>query len=215
MTTPAQPSSDPVAAGPADWAAAAPYTAGPSASSVPQQPADRSAALIPGIGAGVLLVAAVVNFTATLGFPSNAPIEWFWSLGITLDLIGGFVALLVVAVARARRTHERVPAAGVRPLAIVAAGLAVLTVLAWLLLGGAEFLAKLAGGERLRYYMDVNGAFFAGIPWMLAIVFGAISIRRDRPVLHNVLAIGAVVIGMLVLAASLFSSIAYGLGLTD
>jgi hypothetical protein len=108
-----------------------------------------------------------------------------------------------------------VPSAGVRPLAIWAAGLAALTAFAWLTLGGAAFLGKLVAGERLRYYLDVNGAFFAGIPWALAIVFGVISIRRDRPVLHNLLAIAAVVIAALVLVASLFSSIAYGRGLTD
>lgn len=192
-----------------------PYTTGPAVPPVPQQPADRSAAWIPGTAALVLLVAAIVNFVATTGFPYNAPVEAFWSFGITLDLIGGFIALLVVTIIRARRTHERVPAPGVRPLAIAAASLAGLTALAWLLLGGAAFLGKLAAGERLRYYMDVNGTFFAGIPWMLAIVFGVVSIRRDRPVLHNALAIAAVVIGALVLVASLFSSIAYGRGLTD
>lgn len=198
MTTPDQPAN--------------PYTAGPA---VQQQPADRSAALIPGIGAGVLLVAAIVNVVATFGFPAAAPIEVLWSFGITMDLIGGFIALLVVAILRGQRKQERVPAPGVRPLAIAAGSLAGVTAIAWLLLGGAAFLGKLAAGERLRYYMDVNGTFFAGIPWMLAIVFGVISIRRDRPVLHNVLAISAVVIGALVLVASLFSSIAYGRGLTD
>jgi hypothetical protein len=163
----------------------------------------------------VLLVAAIVNIVATTGFPWNAPVEVLWSFGITVDLIGGFVALLVVTIIRARRRYERVPAPGVRPRAIAAASLAGATAVAWLLLGGIGFLGKLAAGERLRYYLDVNGAFFAGIPWMLGIVFGVISIRRGRPVLHNALAIAAVVVGALVLVASLFSSIAYGRGLTD
>ena len=85
----------------------------------------------------------------------------------------------------------------------------------WFPLGGAEFLSKLAGGFRLRYYLDVNGAVLGGIPWMLGIVFGAIAIRRGRPLLHNLLAIAALVLGALILVACLFSSIAYGQGLTD
>lgn len=181
----------------------------------PTQPADRSTAWITGAVAVLLLAAAIANIVATTGFPSNAPVEWFWSAGITLDLLGGALALAVVTIIRAVRQTEPVPAPGVRPLAIVAAALALVAFVGWFPLGGAEFLSKLAGGFRLRYYLDVNGAVLGGIPWMLGIVFGAIAFRRGRPLLHNLLAIGAVALGLLIVAACLFSSIAYGLGLTD
>lgn len=181
----------------------------------PTQPADRSTAWITAAVAFVLLMAAIVNIVATSGFPSNAPVEWFWSAAITLNLLGGAIALGVVTIVRAVRRLEPVPVPGVRPLAFVAAGLALVAFIGWFPLGGAEFLSKLAGGFRLRYYLDVNGAVLAGIPWILGMVFGAIAFRRGRPLLHNLLAIGAVVLGLLIVATCLFSSIAYGLGLTD
>lgn len=181
----------------------------------PKQPADRSSAWITGVVAVVLLAAAIVNAVATSGFPSNAPVEWFWSAAITVDLIGAALALGVVTIVRAVRAQEPVPVPGVRPLAFLAAGLALVAFIGWFPLGGAEFLSKLAGGFRLRYYLDVNGAVLGGIPWMLGIVFGAIAIRRGRPLLHNLLAIAALVLGALILVACLFSSIAYGQGLTD
>lgn len=227
MTTPSpyapEPGAPVPAAVPAPSAAAgqgvtaAPVT--PVAPMVPAAPAttDTAAVALTGILAVVFLVAGVTNQVALISFPSNAPVEQIYAFGITVDLIAGGIALIVRFLLIFRRPRlAAVPHNTPGGLAITAGILGLVTAVGWLLLGGAPFLGKLVGvGDGLRYYLDVSGAFFLGGPWIVGLVFGVVAFRRGRETLHLVLSLGAIAVAVLVLVASLYSSIAYGSGLTD
>jgi hypothetical protein len=101
-------------------------------------------------------------------------------------------------------------------LALAAIILAGATLLGWLLFGGVGFLIHLAqGGSELRYYLDVNGMFFLGVPWLLALVFGVTAFRVGAGRRHNTVALIAVAVPVLLAVPTITSGVLYGLGLTD
>jgi hypothetical protein len=163
----------------------------------------------------VLLVSAVINAVSGTGFPSNAPVEQIWNFGITVDLVAGGLALIIrFLVIRKRPRLDAAPRSGVSPLALAAVIIAVAVLAGWLLLGGLGFLGSLVSGFGLRYYLDTNGTFFLGIPWMLGLFFGAAALRKGRGIPTTVAAVAAIAISLLILVPTLFSAVAYGLGLT-
>lgn len=177
---------------------------------------DRTAIILSASIAVVLLISAVVTFSSLQNFPSNAPVEQLYAFGITVDLVAGALALgaRLLFVARVPRATHAVPGPG--GLAITSAALGLLVLVGWLLLGGADFLAKLAGsGEGLRYYLDVTGEFFLGIPWILGIFFGVAGYRTGRGPVNAALAFGGLGLGLLLVLASLYSAVVYGLGLSN
>ena len=172
--------------------------------------------VVMGAVAGLLGVAAVLLGIAGTGFPSAAPLEDLYLFGLVLDLVSAAIALGICAILFARRRVATQP--GARPLDIfpvvdvISGGVAVV---AWLSLGGAEMIALLATGSRLRYMSEVLGAFLAGVPWALSFVFGAIGIRRRQNGASRALAILALALGLVVLVGVSVATIVYGLGLSD
>lgn len=173
--------------------------------------ARTTAAVLPlTIGLGALaLVGAIVNGVFGGMFPSAAPVEDFYNLGITVDLVAvAVVAGIRVLVLFRRAKGVANPAPSV--FAILAAVFAVITLAGWLALGAAEYW----GGGMDRYMSGAGGAFFLGALWVLALVFGEIAVRRGDSILNLVLSIGALVIGTIVLVGSVAAAIIYGLGLS-
>lgn len=196
-------------------AAAAPAEAAPSVVA-PNFGIDRTAVIFTTVMAVVLLVAAVVNFIAGQNFPSNAPVEQLYAFGITVDLLAGGIALGARLLFIARIPRATAPVVGPGGLAIASAVLGVAVVVGWLLAGGGDFLGKLAGsGFGLRYYLDVTGAFFFGIPWILGIFFGVAGYRTGKGPVNAVLSFVGLGLGLLILLASLYSAVVYGLGLSN
>jgi hypothetical protein len=177
---------------------------------------DQRSVVLTATLAAALLLAAVVNIVGGTGFPSNAPVEQIWNFGITVDLFAGAVALFVRFLAiRKRPQFDARAVAGVSPLALTAVIISGAVLLGWLVLGGIGFIGSLVtGGADLRYYMDTNGAFFLGIPWMLGLFFGVSSLRQGKGTPTTASAWVAIGISLFIVAASLFSAVIYGLGLS-
>lgn len=166
--------------------------------------------LLMAIVAGLLVVLAAVNFAQVFGFPSNAPIEQAINFTLSLTFLLAAIALGVVALVSWK--GSRPPRPGDK-LAVAAIVLAAASVVIWLLAGGAQLIGKLATGERLRYMEETMGPWMAGIPWMLALIFGAISYRKGGR--RVALSISALAIGGLLFVPPLFSAIVYAMGLSD
>ncbi|CAN5321578.1 hypothetical protein BH11ACT5_BH11ACT5_13220 [soil metagenome] len=194
---------------PAAPAVAAPPTAAPGVAG-PVAPRTSAAVLPLTIGLGALaIVGAIVNGVFGGMFPSAAPVEDIYNLGITIDL----AAVAVVAGIRVLVLFRRVRGVakpGASVFAILAAAFAVMTLAGWLALGGAEYW----GDGMDRYMSGAGGTFFLGALWVLALVFGEIAVRRGDSTLNRVLSIGALVIGVIVLIASVAAAVIYGLGLS-
>lgn len=183
---------------------------------------DNTSVLLAASIVVVAFVATVVNVIAGLNFPQNAPVEQAFCFGITVDLIAVAMTFAIRFLVIFRRPRALAPAwttPGV--LAILGAIFAVIAFIGWFPLGGAYFLEKITGlagsgpSSGLRYYLDVAGFFFMGIPWVLGIVFGAIGYRKGRGVVNAVLSFGAVGLGALLLIPTLYSAVMYGLGLSS
>lgn len=199
-------------------APAATNAAAPAATPAPVAPltTDAVSVWLAASIAALLLVSAVVNAVSGVNFPSNAPIEQIWDFGITVDLVAGVITLGVRFLVIFRRPRAAAPGRSVPGgFAIAGTILGALTVVGWLILGGGDFLGKLLGsGDYLRYYLDVNGTFFMGIPWILGIVFGVVAYRQGRGTANTVLSLVAIALGVLVLIPTLYSAVVYGLGMS-
>lgn len=179
-------------------------------------PVRTTSTVIPlALGVGVaLLVAAVVNIVATLGFPGNAPVEQVYSFGITIDLlVAGIILVIRAALHRSRTAAPPAPGTGVLP--IVALVLAVVSVLGALLLGGLQNLGLAVEGDRLRYMYASGGTFYLGAAWCLSFIFGVIGLRRGAGRVNAGLSIAALALSGAILVFLLIASISYGLALTD
>lgn len=182
----------------------------PAGSTVPSGSPTRSVALLLGvaIAAAVLLV---VNSVGLAGFPSNAPVEAVYALGLNVDLF----AIIVTCVIGALLSRRRYPLRARTPLAIVAIVLAGAAFAAWIVFGGIGSIVELIPPDRGRYMYAAGGLFYAGAPFALAAIFGAHAYRRGGDRINNALAVAALgVIGLLAVYA-VVSSVIYGQGLTD
>lgn len=192
-----------------------PVTPAPAPAPAPLATAPRtSAAVLPlTIGLGALAVlGAIVNAAFSAMFPSNAPVEQIYSFGITVDLVAVAiaVAIRIVVIVVQRRPRGVAPSQRVSVFAILAAVFAIITLAGYLAFGGAEYWAD--GMD--RYMSGAGGAFFLGIPWVLALVFGEIAVRRKDSTLNLALSIGALALGVLVLIGAVTAAVVYGMGLS-
>lgn len=157
------------------------------------------------------LVALILNLGGLFGFPSNAPVEAIFAFGITVDLAAIVIACGIGAV-MARR---RYPLRASTPISVVALAFAVAATLIWALTSGIASIILLLGPEDGRYMHAAGGLFISGTLWVLAVVFGAHSYRRGGTRRNNVFAIVALALVGAVVAYAVFSSVIYGMGLTE
>jgi hypothetical protein len=99
--------------------------------------------------------------------------------------------------------------------AIIAILMAGLTLLAWVVGGGASQLVDLAQGFRGRYMYHTGGLVFAGIPWALSLIFGAWGFRPGSHKVTNGLAIASVAVGGVLAVIATAAALIYGAGLSD
>ena len=194
-----------------------PYTAQPKP--VPQVAIWHSRALLIGVGAFAAL-AGIGTAIGAVSFPNNAPVESVYAFGIVVDMIAVVVTLVILTIVEFRRradpARQGVPI-NKRPsvFAIIAVGMAAVTVIAWVVGDGPAQVIDLAQGLRARFMYHTGGLFAAGIPWVLSLVFGAWGFRPKGHAVTNVLAIVAVVIGALLAVVAVVAALVYGAGLSD
>ena len=182
----------------------------PPYGSVPTGAATRSPALLLGVAIAAV-VALIVNSIGVAGFPTNAPVEVIYALGIGVDLI----AVAVVCGIGFMMSRRGYPLRSQTPTAIVAVILTAAAFVAWVWFGGIGSIVELIPPDRGRYMFASGGLFYAGVPWALAAIFGAHAFRRGGTVSNNVLAIVALSVTGLMVAYAVASSVIYGMGLTD
>jgi hypothetical protein len=169
----------------------------------------RSPVLLLAVG-----VAAIVGFLANtvglVGFPSNAPVEQIYALGINLDLL----AIAIVSGIGAYVSRRGYPLRASTPITTIAVAFAAAAAVIWMLAGGFGSIAGLALGSG-RYMYASGGLFYGGALWVLAVIFASHGHRRGGTRQNNVIAFVALgVVGLLALYA-IVSSVIYGLGLTN
>jgi len=169
----------------------------------------RSPGLLVAVGAAALL-GLIANTVGLVGFPSNAPVEQIYALGINVDLL----AIAVVSGLGALLSRRGYPLRASTPLTTVAVAFAAAAAVVWVLFGGFGSIAGLALGSG-RYMYASGGLFYGAALWVLATIFASHGYRRGGTRQNNVVAIVALgVAGALALYA-IVSSVIYGLGLTN
>ena len=174
----------------------------------------HSRALLIGVGALALLAAIAANF------PSSAPVEDFYAFGVIVDMVAVAIAMAVMTVVEYLRRRDPIRLqlpVNRRPsvFAIVAVVMGLLTVVVWSVGGGPQQLIDMAQGLRARYMLSTGGLVFAGIPWVLSLVFGAWGFRPRANWLTNVFAIAGVAIGGVLAIVAIIAALVYGAGLSD
>ncbi len=182
----------------------------PPYGSAPVGAATRSPVLLLVVGVAAI-VALVANSIGLVGFPGNAPVEMLYALGIGVDLIA-IAVTCGIGFALSRRGY---PLRSQTPVAIVAVLLAGVALLAWIWFGGVGSIVELIPPDRGRYMYASGGLFYAGAPWVLAVIFGAHAFRRGGAARNNVLALVALAVPAVLVTYAVVSSVIYGLGLTD
>lgn len=182
----------------------------PPYGTTPVGASTRSPALLLGVAIAAV-VGLVVNSIGLAGFPGNAPVEMLYALGIGVD----FVAIAVACGIGAAVSRRGYPLRAQTPLAVVAVVLAGVAVVVWVWFGGVGSVVELVPPDRGRYMFAAGGLFYAGAPWVLAVVFGAHAFRRRGTPRNNLLAVVALGSAGLLAAYAVASSVIYGMGLTD
>jgi len=172
---------------------------------------------------GVIAAAAVSAILTAIGsanFPSAAPVEGLYAIGLIVDLVAVVLsvgAVTIVEFVRRGNADRALLPVNRRPsvFAIIAVALAAIALIAWAAGGGFEQFVYLAQGLRTRYMYATGSLFVAGIPWALAAIFGALGFRPRGNTATNVLAVIAIVIWVGLAALTVTAAIVYGLGLSD
>jgi hypothetical protein len=179
----------------------------------------HSRAVLIGVAA-LAAFAAIGTVVGASGFPGAAPVEQIYAFGVIVDMVAVAIAVSVLIVVEVRRRGDPnrlgLPV-NPRPsvFAIVAVGMAVLTLMFWIGGGGPTQLIDLAQGLRARYMYHTGGLFAAGIPWALSLIFGAWGFRPNGNRVTNALAIAAIAIGALLAVVATVAALVYGAGLSD
>lgn len=160
--------------------------------------------------AAAAIVGWIVNMVAGFGFPSNAPVEWVYNAGISLDLIAVAIATGIGALLSIR-PH---PVSKARVFPWLGLGFSLLALVGWALASGGMWATLLLGG-RGRYMEDVGGAFYLGAVWALGAIFSAYGYRKPAHPWHNAAAIAGIVLWAAVLVGVLLSACLYAADLTD
>ena len=172
-------------------------------------PSHRSVWVLAGVAA-VAIVGWIVNMVAGFGFPQNAPVEWVYNAGISLDLIAVAIATGVGALLSIRPRAVR----KARVFPWLGLGFGIVAVIGWAVASGGLWETLLLGG-RGRYMEDTAGAFALGIPWSLGAIFSAYGYRIPAHRWHNAAAIAGIVLWVVVLVGVLLSAVLYAADLTD
>lgn len=175
---------------------------------------SRSHAALRGAVAAFLILSGIGDLVAAAGFPGNAAVESLFLFLLSVDLFLAAGILIVFAVLAAVRRSVPVLPERTSPLSVAALALSVVAFTAWALFGLAPALGAFGSGEPVRYMTLVGVLVFFGVPWILGMVFGAISLRSGGPrtALFGGLGLG---LGLLLVIAVLTATILYGMGLTD
>jgi len=179
----------------------------------------HSRALLIGVAA-LALLAAILTGIGAANFPSAAPVEDFYAFGVIVDMVAVAIAMAVMTVVEYLRRRDPIRLqlpVNRRPsvFAIVAVVMGLLTVVVWSVGGGPQQLIDMAQGLRARYMLSTGGLVFAGIPWVLSLVFGAWGFRPRANRLTNVFAIAGVAIGGVLAIVAIIAALVYGAGLSD
>jgi len=169
----------------------------------------RSFALLLAVGV-TALVGLIVNTVGLVGFPSNAPVEQIYALGINVDLL----AITVVSGLGALLSRRGYPLRAATAITTIAIAFAAATAVIWVLAGGIGSLVGLALGSG-RYMYASAGLFYGGALWVLAVIFASHGYRRGGTRQNNVLALVALGVAGILALYAIVSSVIYGLGLTD
>jgi hypothetical protein len=179
----------------------------------------HSRAVLVGVAA-LAALSAIGTVIGASGFPGAAPVEQIYAFGVIVDMVAVAIATSVLIVVEVRRRADPnrlgLPV-NPRPsvFAIIAVGMAVLTLMFWIGGGGPTQLIDLAQGLRARYMYHTGGLFAAGIPWALSLIFGAWGFRPKGNRVTNALAIAAIAIGGLLAVVATVAALVYGAGLSD
>jgi len=172
-------------------------------------PSSRSVWVLAGVAAAAI-VGWIINMVAGFGFPQNAPVEWVYNAGISLDLIAVAIATGIGALLSIRPR----PVSKARVFPWLGLGFGLVALVGWAIASGGMWDTLLFGG-RGRYMVDVGGAFYLGAPWALGAIFSAYGYRKPAHPWHNAAAIAGIVLWALVLVGVLLSAVLYAADLTD
>jgi hypothetical protein len=178
------------------------------------KPTSTTHAVLRGGLAAFLVVAAVVNQFWGARFPSNAPVEMIYNFGITIDLVAAAIVLGIFGILAAARRSVPVKPQSVSPMAVAAVILSGAVAAFWLLFSLIPVLLSVANGGTYQYMSAVGAIFFLGIPWVLGLVFGTLSLRsggRLTPILATI----AIVLGVVLAIGAVTFAVIYGLGLSN
>jgi hypothetical protein len=176
-------------------------------------PPEGAATRSPGLLWSVAVTAVVLmlaNVAGLFQFPTNAPVEQIYALGISIDLIAIAVVSVVGALV-SRRGYPLRPRSVVVIVALIFAG--IVTVF-WAVAGGVWSIVQLAQGSG-RYMDATGGLFFFGALWVLAVIFASHGFRRGGEARNNLFAILVLAVVGALVAFAVFSSVIYGIGLTN
>ena len=175
-----------------------------------REPSRLHAGIRGGVAA-LLIVLGIGNFIAATGFPSNAPVELLFMFLLSVDLFLAGLVLIIFAVLAAVRRSVPVLPERTSPLSVAGLVLSGVAFVAWVLFGLVPTLADLGN---VRYMTLVGVLVFFGVPWVLGLIFGTVSLRSGGPRtwLFGCLAVG---LGILLALAVLTATILYGAGLTE
>lgn len=172
-------------------------------------PSHRSIWVLAGVAVAAI-AGWIVNMVAGFGFPQNAPVEWVYNAGISLDLIAVAIASGIGALLSIRPRPVRMA----RVFPWLGLGFGVVAVVGWAISSGGMWDTLLFGG-RGRYMIDVGGAFYLGAVWSLGAIFSAYGYRRPARPGHNAAAIAGIALWAVVLVGVLLSAVLYAADLTD
>lgn len=175
----------------------------------PAGAATRSAGLLWAVAVTAVAL-MLANVAGLFQFPTNAPVELIYASGISVDLVV-IAVVSVIGALLSRRGYPLRPRSVVVVVALIFAG--IVTVL-WAVAGGVWSIVQLAQGSG-RYMDATGGLFFFGALWVLAVIFASHGFRRGGEVRNNLFAIIVLAVVGALVAFAVFSSVIYGMGLTN
>lgn len=180
-----------------------------STTAAPQGSATRSVVLLWSV-AVTAVVLMLANVAGMFQFPTNAPVEQIYAFGIAVDLVA-IAVVSVIGALLSRRGYPLRPRSVVVIVSLIFAG--IVTVF-WAVAGGVWSIIQLAQGSG-RYMDAVGGLFFFGALWVLAVVFASHGFRRGGEPRNNLFAILVLAVVGALVGFAVFSSVIYGMGLTN
>lgn len=176
-------------------------------------PPSGAATRSPGLLWSVAVTAVVLmlaNVAGLFQFPANAPVEQIYAFGISVDLVA-IAVVSVIGALLSRRGYPLRPRSAIVIIALIFAGI---TVVFFAVAGGVWSIVQLAQGSG-RYMDATGGLFFFGALWVLAVIFASHGFRRGGEPRNNLFAIIVLAVVGALVGFAVFSSVIYGMGLTN